>query len=744
MRTPRALLSDKIVEVTRDLALYEGCTKHSVDSSGMEKDDTVLAKVLQALSSTPVKNGHVKDFPNGQENGHSFLEPKKEISFTSLEKERKHSVSSKTKSTEHLLKATSRGCKSQETRRPSQLTGAINQTRSKKQQRKAENPVRLPSSPEISVDDGSTNTLICKNSACRALLTPDDTFCKRCSCCICHLFDDNKDPSLWLVCTSESGGIDSCGLSCHIECALQRRKAGVVSLGQFMQLDGSYCCASCGKVSGIIESWKKQLIIAKDARRVDVLCYRIYLSHRLLDGTSRFKELHEIVVDAKNKLEIEVGPLDGVSSKMGRGIVSRLSVASDIQELSSLAIEKADEWLNTSTRDDQNRREDSLPAACRFQFEDVTSSSLVMVLREISSVSADNIIGYKLWYYKSQEEPLLHKEPICAFPRMQRRFLISNLQPCTEYTFQIVSFTELGDLGHSEAKCFTKSVEIMHKNSPEIKSKNKSLDVDRSSFGAQKEALGNISSGFKVRDLGTVIEIAWAQEEGCLDEFYSCDADDSSGGTEMKPEVVEAERPRPVSRQLDLNVMTVPDLNAEVTPPLDSSGDEDDNGCSSERIIEADEDRNFAGVGKNGEVRSNGSGDSTRQIGEVPAVESRTQLCRKQTAGAKDEACDGDSTLINWPALFMGGPNRLDGNYEHCVKTIRWLERGGHIEKEFREKFFTWFSLRATEQERRVVNTFIRTLEDDPSSLADQLLDSFEEIISSKRPRNGFCSKLWH
>jgi hypothetical protein len=33
---------------------------------------------------------------------------------------------------------------------------------------------------------------------------------------------------------------------------------------------------------------------------------------------------------------------------------------------------------------------------------------------------------------------------------------------------------------------------------------------------------------------------------------------------------------------------------------------------------------------------------------------------------------------------------------------------------------------------------------DDPSSLAGQLVDSFSDIISTKRQRNGFCSKLWH
>lgn len=102
--------------------------------------------------------------------------------------------------------------------------------------------------------------------------------------------------------------------------------------------------------------WKKQLMIAKDARRVDVLCYRIYLSYRLLEGTSRFKELHDIVKDAKAKLETEVGPVNGISAKMARGIVSRLSIAGDVQKLCSLATEKADEWLATVSNVNPNCR----------------------------------------------------------------------------------------------------------------------------------------------------------------------------------------------------------------------------------------------------------------------------------------------------------------------------------------------------------------------------------------------------
>lgn len=51
----------------------------------------------------------------------------------------------------------------------------------------------------------------------------------------------------------------------------------------------------------------------------------------------------------KTKLEEEVGPMNGVSAKMQRGIVSRLPVANEVQKLCSLAIKKADEWLATNS-----------------------------------------------------------------------------------------------------------------------------------------------------------------------------------------------------------------------------------------------------------------------------------------------------------------------------------------------------------------------------------------------------------
>jgi hypothetical protein len=84
-----------------------------------------------------------------------------------------------------------------------------------------------------------------------------------------------------------------------------------------------------------------------------------------LDGTTRFKELHQIVEDAKAKLETEVGPLDGMSSKMARGIVGRLPVAADVQNLCSLAMEKADEWLQSNCQA-ETKQTGKLFQFCKF------------------------------------------------------------------------------------------------------------------------------------------------------------------------------------------------------------------------------------------------------------------------------------------------------------------------------------------------------------------------------------------
>lgn len=684
----------------------------------------MLTNVSNAASA-PEENTPAGDSNTSSESAQDLLSSfrEQESNDASDNIEKKEPGISKCKSVEEIPRTvTVKRCKNIDSKKVfsnnnnnSSFTGSHTQ---KKQPRKGDHLVR-PCENGISQDTKPPTTRICINSACKAVMNSDDEFCKRCSCCICHVFDDNKDPSLWLVCSSETGDRDCCGLSCHIECALQNRKAGCIELGQSIQLDGNYCCAACGKVIGILGFWKRQLVVAKDARRVDILCSRIYLSHRLLDGTTRFKDLHQIVEDAKAMLETEVGPLDGTSSRMARGIVGRLPVAADVQKLCSLAIEKADEWL-MSNSPSETKQIDTLPAACRFKIEDITASSVVLVLKEAVSSQYHAINGYKLWYWNSREPPYTGEPAV--FPKDQRRILISNLQPCTQYSFRIISFTEDGELGHSEHKIFTKSVEIIRKN------KENGAEGWSSSAKRAGKSQNGMSSGFQVRQLGNVLRKA--DENGypsalCKDEIEdSCDLSDSV--------ILEKDQvPCCASRKIDLNETSVPDLNAEVVMPTECCRDE--NGCSS---------------GKNTLTKSNGCGDSETfaegHVGEAPVMESQSQS-RKQTSDLEQETCANDSNLAAASArLFSRRLGQLDDNYEYCVKVIRWLECSGHIEKDFRMKFLTWFSLRSTEQERRVVITFIRTLLDDPSSLAGQLLDSFQEIVASKKPRTGFCTKLWH
>ncbi|MFS7903105.1 hypothetical protein Hanom_Chr01g00020081 [Helianthus anomalus] len=119
---------------------------------------------------------------------------------------------------------------------------------------------------------------------------------------------------------------------------------------------------------------------------------------------------------------------------------------------------------------------------------------------------------------------------------------------------------------------------------------------------------------------------------------------------------------------------------------------------------------------------------------EVAAVNSQARMSRKRPASK--EAHDSDSTFVRITPFLAHReePGNLDPNYEYCM-VFRKLEREGHITKEFRRKLFTWFSLSSTERERIAVNTFIRTLADDPESLGEQLVDSFGDIVNNKRPR---------
>jgi hypothetical protein len=89
----------------------------------------------------------------------------------------------------------------------------------------------------------------------------------------------------------------------------------------------------------------------------------------------------------------------------------------------------------------------------------------------------------------------------------------------------------------------------------------------------------------------------------------------------------------------------------------------------------------------------------------------------------------------------------VEQQYEYCVKVIRWLEHGGHMDKELRVKFLTWFSLKASAKDRRIVSAFVDVFIGDPASLVAQLKDAFmDAVCSNEKPARSKvpCYNLWH
>lgn len=106
-------------------------------------------------------------------------------------------------------------------------------------------------------------------------------------------------------------------------------------------------------------AWRKQLLVAKETRRVDVLCLRISLAHKILVRTERYKEVHKKVEAALYILTNEVGPLNLLCTKMARGIVNRLSCGAEVQKLCASAVEGFDTLFGV---DRVERKE----PACKF------------------------------------------------------------------------------------------------------------------------------------------------------------------------------------------------------------------------------------------------------------------------------------------------------------------------------------------------------------------------------------------
>ncbi|KAH6835410.1 hypothetical protein C2S53_019012 [Perilla frutescens var. hirtella] len=678
-----------------------------------------------------------------------------------LGKERKYTGLTKSKIIENLLKivyekkAQERGIADVSEVHPTSENGE----RTPKRLRKSDHPNRLPitlsaaaaatSAPDV--DPG--NTVYCKNTACKAKLNREDVFCKRCSCCICRQYDDNKDPSLWLNCNSDPPfhGM-SCGLSCHLECALRHENSGISKDKQDKGLDGGFCCVSCGKLNDLLSSWRKQLVVGRDTRRVDILCYRLSLCQKILAGTKRYQNLCAYIDEAVLKLEQDVGPLTGLPVKKARGIVNRLSSGLEIQRLCASAVESLDLMLSERLSDTPT---DCKALAGKFlQFEEIRSSSVTLVLNFDDS-NMGNVVGYMLWHRKADDKDY-PSEPTCRLFAPDTKFLLSNLTPATEYFLKVVVLDKDREIGSRELQLRTENSEDEMQNM-----NSKSLEVERSLSPATNcSSLSNPSS---VEDENNTVLPCSNEDDNRGDNYlrFSSNADKTAasnivGNNKECSDPCQKEGNGDVISLLDEEhsmgkLSCVPNSDATTFRKKEKESSDGqmveetstDNGSNATRrglecvpYVDRSEARlqitpcKMENVKDGGgrKKRSKNNGKGTGKGVEEPQAGSSS---KKRSGERHDEECPG-----------IG-----DKDFEYYVKVVRWLECEGHVDNTFRQKFLTWYSLRATPQEVRIVKVFIDTFIEDPASLAGQLVDTFTHLISNKSSStvpSGFCLKLWH
>ncbi|XP_010490465.2 PREDICTED: VIN3-like protein 3 [Camelina sativa] len=338
-----------------------------------------------------------------------------------------------------------------------QIINRLYKTVSKKNTREREVEERNPSpkrqrkDPEPSHDVTPSaqakgkGTIRCKNLACQAKLKKVDPFCKRCSCCICHKYDTNKDPSYWLTCTSDPSFDDkACGLSCHLECAFKSDKSGILEYKETSDVDGCFICVSCGTPSSILECVKKQLVIAKEERRIGVLYIRLLLAKKLLKGTKKYKAISEDVEKAVEELKTEFrsDPLtDDDPSYMSRGLVNRLRCAMTVKQYCFSALKAL------------------IDGSFNIRFVDVLASSVTLVIgaAEESSSRGTTDVHYSVWHRKVTEQHY-PEYSTCKLFSPNTRFVVSGLTPATDYCFKVVSSRGAKELSVSQSNVSTKTV----------------------------------------------------------------------------------------------------------------------------------------------------------------------------------------------------------------------------------------------------------------------------------------------
>lgn len=356
------------------------------------------------------------------------------------------------------------------------------------------------------------------------------------------------------------------------------------------------------------------------------------------------------------------------------------------------------------------------------RFEDIRASSLTVILNSDYS-NMGNVVGYSLWHRKADDKDY-PSEPTCRLFKSNTKFLLSGLSTATEYFLKVVILDTDREMGFHEFQFRTESSQdgARNKNSEIIDLERSQSPATNCSSFSNPSSVEDETSNPMNEDENRTADLP-VKALSCLNQSQK--EDNNPGNVvislleeeKLKGQMIEATS---TDNGSDLPTHT----GLECVPYVESS----EAGlpitpCKFENLKE-DNGRSNRPKSSNGQDTENGS----KRVAEPQAGSSS----KKRSGERRQEECTG-----------IG-----DKEFEYYVKVVRWLECEGHIETAFRQKFLTWYSLRATSQEVRVVKVFIDTFIEDPESLAGQLVDTFSDVISNKRcsasVRAGFCMKLWH
>ncbi|KAJ4980187.1 hypothetical protein NE237_010967 [Protea cynaroides] len=193
---------------------------------------------------------------------------------------------------------------------------------------------------------------------------------------------------------------------------------------------------------------RNQLLAAKDATSLSLQSHRIFLSQKILQGTEKYKGLRWVIDTAAEKVERVVGELDRVSEERASAIVDRHILGIKMSCASAVA---AIDFILSG--DNCNHNELKNPPECYIQFEKYSSTETVITL-QYKKEHFEDFLGCRLWHRKSTlaDYP---ENPTYMVLYPLKRFVLSNLDPSTEYFCKVSIFSTIGEVGHKQKSWFS-------------------------------------------------------------------------------------------------------------------------------------------------------------------------------------------------------------------------------------------------------------------------------------------------